>query len=354
MTTTPETVGFALSTALEQFPTAVLLRAPTPLDPLPRLSERLGFQVLLKRDDLTGLALGGDKVRKLEYELGHARDQGADVIVTGGSMQSNHARLATAAARQCGMDCVVVLSRDVYAQLQGNLLIVYLLGAEVRVVDVVDHWDLQTHIDAVADELRGQGRRPHCVPVSGTTPRGCLGNVRAGIELAQQLREQHIQPDAVYTPLGTGGVLAGLLTGLRYEGVAAPLIGVSVNREAATCRRNLDQWWSALSSLLHLDPERPRGEVIVCDEFVGHKYGAPTSGSLDAIQLMAQTEGILLDPVYSGKMTAGFLAHARQHWWPSSSTVVLVHTGGVSALFAYHDVVRSHLLDRGVSLDALG
>lgn len=342
-----------LAGVLDDYPRARLAHTPTPLELLPRLGDLLGPRILVKREDLTGLALGGDKPRKLEYELGHALDVGADVVVTGGSMQSNHARLTAAAARQLGLDCTVVLTRDRYAELQGNLLTVYLMGADVRVVEARDHWDLEPHIQAASEELRANGRRPYRIPVSGTTARSCLGYVRAGVELARQLRDRKLRPDAIYTPFGTGGIFTGLLTGLRAEGFGAPVIGISVNRDSGFCEENIDTWWNAISGLIRLDPGRPRGPIEIYDEFIGSGYGDPTEECLDAILLLAQSEGILLDPVYSGKVAAGFAAHCRQGRWAAGHTVVVLHSGGVPALFAYHDAIRQHLTKRGASLGDL-
>jgi D-cysteine desulfhydrase len=342
-----------LAEALDSFPRVTLAHTPTPLDPLPRLGNLLGPRILLKREDLTGLALGGDKPRKLEYELGQALAADADVVVTGGSMQSNHARLTAAAARRAGLDCTVVLSRDRYAELQGNLLTVYLMGADVRVVDARDHWDLEPHIRAASEELRANGRRPYCIPVSGTTPHSCLGYVRAGVELARQLRDQGIHPDAIYTPFGTGGIFTGLLTGLRCAGFTTPIIGISVNRDSGFCQESIDTWWNAISGLIRLDPGRPRGATEIYDEFIGRGYGDPTEECLDAIFLLAQAEGILLDPVYSGKVAAGLAAHCQQGRWTAGHTVVLLHSGGVPALFAYHGAIRQHLAQRGTSFGDL-
>jgi D-cysteine desulfhydrase family pyridoxal phosphate-dependent enzyme len=345
--------GTGLAGVLDGYPRVRLAHTPTPLDPLPRLSELLGPRVLLKREDLTGLALGGDKPRKLEYELAQALAAGADVVVTGGSMQSNLARLTAAAARRLGLDCVVVLIRDRHAELQANLLTVYLMGADVRLVGARDHWDLEPHIQAASEELRANGRRPYCIPVSGTTPRSCLGYVRAGVELAGQLRDRGIRPDAVYTPFGTGGIFTGLLTGLRAEGVTAPVIGISVNRDSGFCAESIDTWWNAISSLLCLDPGRPRGATEIHDGFIGSGYGDPTEACLDAILLLARSEGILLDPVYSGKVAAGLAEHCRRGRWTADHTVVLLHSGGVPTLFAYHDALRQHLTERGASLGNL-
>ncbi|WIV55307.1 1-aminocyclopropane-1-carboxylate deaminase/D-cysteine desulfhydrase [Amycolatopsis nalaikhensis] len=334
-----------LTTRLARFPREHLALTPTPLDELSRLSAELGPRVLLKRDDLTGLALGGDKPRKLEYELARARRDGADVVVTCGSMQSNHARLTTAAARRLGMDCTVVLSRDAYDEFQGNLLTVRLLGADVRVVDVADHWGLDTHVQAVCDELRAAGRRPHAVPISGTTPHSCLGYVRAGLELAAQLRERGERPDAVYLPFGTGGIFTAVTLALRDQGFPCPVIGISVNQDRDACQADYRHWWGELTALLEIGAPPP--EVEIHDEFVGREYGDPTEACLDAILLLARTEGVLLDPVYSGKTFAGFLAHQAAGRWGAGHRVVVLHSGGVPALFAYHDALAEHLAKRG-------
>src|SRR5438270_14100570 len=216
--------------ALEEYPRVPLTRLPTPLHSLPHLSAKLGPSIFIKRDDLTDLTLGGDKPRKLEYELAQAQAHGADTLVTCGSAQSNHARLTTAAARKVGMECAVVLSHDQYEMLQGNLLTVYLMGAQIHFVDTTDHWDLERHLLDLCETLRSQGRNPHYIPVSGTTPHSCLGYIRGGLEIANQLSEQDLHPDVIYTPFGTGGIFTALLLALREKGIICPLIGISVNR----------------------------------------------------------------------------------------------------------------------------
>lgn len=340
------TIDSPLHAALERYPRVPLAHTPTPLTELPRLGDQLGVRLFIKRDDLTGLALGGDKPRKLEYELGRAVDAGADTIVTCGSSQSNHARLTTAAARTVGMDCAVVLSRDAYTELQGNLLITQVLGAQVHIVDTDDHWDLEADAHALCDRLRRAGRRPYYVPISGTTAHSCLGYVRAGLELAAQLSEHDIRPDAVYTPFGTGGIFAGLLLACRHAGLDAHFVGISVNRDHMFCQENLNHWWTALRELLDIPTQPSQGGYEIDDNFVGREYGDPTVPSLDAILRLARTEGILLDPVYSGKMAAGFLGHHASGRWNHNQTVVLVHSGGTPALFAYHDALAQHLARR--------
>ena len=336
-----------ITAALARYPRESLTRYPTPIQPLPALSDRLGLDIWLKRDDLTDLALGGDKPRKLEYELAAARAAGADTIVTCGSSQSNHARLTTAAARRLRMECTLVLSDDEWRAVQGNLLTVYLMGAEVVLVETDDHWDLERHALEVCERIDSEGGRAHYIPVSGTTPTSCLGYVAAGLEIADQLEAFPLALDAFYTPFGTGGVFTATMLALRERGVECPMLGISVNRDVKTCGENIDEWWTALCELLDLDAARPRGPHEVFDDYIGREYGVHTEAGLDAIMMMAETEGILLDPVYTGKMMAGFLDHVARGRWPSGSTVMLIHTGGVPALFAYHRAVEEHLRRRG-------
>ena len=342
-----------LEEALNRYPRETLTRTPTPLDYLPTVSAQTGLHVYIKRDDLTDLALGGDKPRKLEYEIAAARAQGADTLVTCGSAQSNHARLTTAAARKLGMECAVVLSVDERRAIQGNLMAVYLMGAQVTFVEVDDHWALEEHALKVCDELRAAGRTPHYIPVSGTTPTSCLGYIRGGLEVIEQLHEQNIALDAVYTPFGTGGIFTAMLLAFRENGIDCPFLGISVNRELAFCTEKLTHWWSALCTLLDVDEDthdvQPRfGSVEIYDEFIGKEYGDPTEAGLDAIIRMAQTEGILLDPVYSGKMFSGFLSHYEAGRWSNGQSILLVHSGGVPALFAYHEEIEMHLRKRNI------
>ncbi|HEX7736840.1 MAG TPA: D-cysteine desulfhydrase family protein [Ktedonobacteraceae bacterium] len=340
----------SIEETLKKYPRVSLTRLPTPLHPLSHLNARLGLSVLIKRDDLTDLAFGGDKPRKLEYEVAQALANGADTLVTCGSSQSNHARLTTAAARKVGMQCAVVLSRDDYEGFQGNLLTVYLMGAQVYLVESSDHWSLEQEALDLCEALRSQGRTPHYIPVSGTTPQSCLGYVSCGLEIANQVADQGLRLDAVYTPFGTGGIFTGLLLALRAKGIVCPLIGISVNRKREQCHVHLEQWWAALCHLLERDPHLPRGPFEINDEFIGRGYGDPTEACLDAIQLMAETEGILLDPVYSGKVMSGLLAHSAAGRWPSGSQILFLHSGGTPALFAYHEEIRAHLSKRGISI----
>ena len=301
----------------------------------------------LKRDDLTDLALGGDKPRKLEYELGKALAEGADIVVTTGSSQSNFARLLTAAARHLGLEAALVLAEGHHPTFQGNLLLVRLLGARVRLVREDDIWNLDQGARELCDELRAEGRRPYLIPVSGTTPLACLGYVRAGIELAAQLQEGGVAPAAIYCPFGTGGIVAGLLVGLNAAGLQPTVVGVSVNRERGALTGLLEGWLAGLGELLAGDFRGLADRAELRDDQLGSGYGAPTEAGLDAIATFARTEGILLDPVYSGKTAAALLQDLAGGRWAPGEQLVMLHSGGVPALFAYHEELQAHLAARG-------
>jgi D-cysteine desulfhydrase family pyridoxal phosphate-dependent enzyme len=340
-----------LAQALEKYAREDLTRTPTPLEFLPNLSAQLELEIYIKRDDLTDLALGGDKPRKLEYELAHARSLGADTLVTCGSTQSNHARLTVAAARKLGLDCAVVLSDSDWNLFQGNLLTVYLMGARVEVHQTEDHWDLEKHAHALCDELRAEGKSPHYIPVSGTTPLSCLGYVRCAIEIVKQVEALNLSMDHIYSPFGTGGIATAILLTLRTLGIQTPVAAISVNRDRQVCEENLEKLWADISSLLDCELASRPTDYELFDAYVGLGYGDPTEACLDAIMLMAQSEGILLDPVYSGKMFGGFLGHQKEGKLQKGEKILLIHSGGVPALFAYHDVLRDHLKKRGIDIE---
>lgn len=343
----------SLRTVLERYPRVNLTRTPTPLHKLEHLSAELGLNFYIKRDDLTDLTLGGDKPRKLEYEIAQALENGADTLITCGSSQSNHARLTTAAARRLGLDCLVVLSRDQWQRLQGNLLTVYLMGADVHLVESADHWDLEAQAMALMAELETQGKKPHYIPISGSTPHSCLGYVRAALEIIDQLDAMDVQIDTVYLPFGTGGIFTSILFAFHDCNIDSRFVGISINRPLAIGLPYIDQWWQALSDLLQRSPAIPRERYRVYEDFIGEEYGDPTQAGLDAIIRMAQLEGILLDPVYTGKVFSGFLAHHQEGHFREDQNILMLHSGGVPALFAYSRVISKHLIGRGLAPESL-
>jgi D-cysteine desulfhydrase family pyridoxal phosphate-dependent enzyme len=317
-----------------------LVHEPTPLHLLPRLSVALGgVQVWCKRDDLTRLALGGNKLRKLEFLLREALDQGADTVVTTGAAQSNHARLTAAAASSLGMRAVLVLRGPVVGQGQGNLLLDELVGAEVRIRSWQTWEEANLLLEEVAAELRAAGRRPYVVPMGGTNALGVLGYVLAARELADQA--EGFAPAAVVCASSSGGTQAGLVLGKALFDLPFEVVGISVADPADRMVATIARFASAAAALIDAPPIAPSA-VTVLDDYVGAGYGKLDWRTAEAIRTVANLEGVLLDPVYTGKAMAGLLDQARQHRWKAGESIVFLHTGGIPALFAYWDALVRH------------
>jgi D-cysteine desulfhydrase family pyridoxal phosphate-dependent enzyme len=331
-----------MATILDPFPRVTLASLPTPLDPLPRLSAFLGGpRILVKRDDQTGLAMGGNKARKLEYLAGHALALGCDTLVTIGGLQSNHARQTAATAARLGMECELVLPRIVprsseeYEQ-SGNVLLDRLLGARLHVLPAGQ--DPGGVLERVAEELRAEGRKPYVVPLGGSTALGALGYVQALFELLDQVREGEVRVDAIVVPIGSAGTVAGILAGLAVAEqtipvVAAAVMGAAQDREALA--RELTR---QVLGLLGRQVGAACEGLSVTDRTVGPGYGITTDEVIDAVKRTAQLEGLLLDPVYTGKAMAALFDLVRQGRFNAGDQVVFWHTGGAPALFAYRDV----------------
>jgi len=301
-----------------------LAHLPTPLEPADRLGRAIGLppgRLWVKRDDCTGLATGGNKARKLELLVADALANGCDVLVTAGGPQSNHARTTAAAAARAGLGCVLVFNADAPSQTEGNQLLDDLLGAERRFVGPVAMDDLDGVASAITDELRRAGRLPYLIPVGGSSPLGASAYVAAAEEITAALGHDDV---VVVTATGSGGTHAGLAASLGHDRV----IGVDVGALAhvASVVRGLTVEVAALVGL-----PRPAGEPRLVSDQVGAGYGAPTAACLDAIRLAARSEGLLLDPVYSGKAMAGLVELARAGL--RAKAIVFLATGGVPALF---------------------
>ncbi len=321
---------------LQRLPRVRLAHLPTPLEEAPRLADYLGGpRIWIKRDDLTGLALGGSKARKLEFLLGEARRQGCDVVVTVGAVQSNHARMTAAAARRLGMDAVLVLQGEPPALAQGNLLLDRIFGAEVRIIQTDDEYVLSGVVDDVARQLRRQGRRPYVIPRGGSTALGAAAYLAAWQEVAAQIAALGIRVDAVVHASTSGGTQAGLYAGTRMTGSPVRVVGISAGPAAGVVVRRVLGIVTDLADLLGLAWRPHPDDLIVYDQFVGEGYGLPTPEGLDAIRLTARTEGILLDPVYTGKAMAGLMGLIRQGQFTREHAVVFWHTGGQPAVFAH-------------------
>ncbi|HEY4133427.1 MAG TPA: D-cysteine desulfhydrase family protein [Gemmatimonadaceae bacterium] len=335
--------------SLETQPRVALATLPTPLLEATRLRAALGGvgrcpRILIKRDDLTGLALGGNKARKLEFLMADALRVGADVIVSSGATQSNHARMTAGAARMVGLECVLVLSsRHANPPLQGNLLLDRLFGATVHFIQAnVDPRfavaaDEVQKVAEVVDELTRSGRKPYVIPVGGSSPIGAMGYVDGTRELHEQLRAASIRADRLYFGSGSRGTQAGLELGARAFKVDYKLHGIAVSAGEEEKVQRATRLANEAAALLGLSERVDPAELFTDQRFIGEGYGVPTEECLEAIRLLARSEAILLDPCYTGKGMAGMLHDIRQGAIDPDETITFLHTGGSPALFAQPD-----------------
>lgn len=311
-----------------RFPREPLGFFPTPLHPLPRLAVHLGGPRLwIKRDDLTGFALGGNKVRKLEFFLGEARATGADVLLTAGGQQSNHARVTAAAAARAGLDCILVLSGGAPAAWTDNLGLDRLFGATVRFVATGP--ERMPALQALAEELRTAGRRPLLIPIGGSTPLGALGYVEAAREAALQFQALGVRPAAIVHASSSGGTQAGLLVGCRAAAFPARVIGVSADETRADLAGMVAGIAGPLAERVGVPPPPPEA-IEVLDQYVGEGYGIPTPASEEAARLFARLEAIPLDATYGAKAAAGLIDLIRRGAFPRDEAVCFWHTGGAT------------------------
>lgn len=327
---------------LSAHPRFRLAALPTPLQHAERLTAELGGpKIYLKRDDLTGLAMGGNKTRKLEYLVADALAKGATHLITVGAAQSNHARQTAAAARLAGLGCHLVLNAaDPEPDVQGNLLLDKLLGATVHIVGTGA--DRRAKVDEVAADLTDEGGVPYPIPVGGSNGIGALGYVAAMLELAEQLWRQDIAPKAMYFAAGSGGTQGGIVLGARVHGLDFALNGVLVEGKSADgIDRAVEVGGWAADELGVSAP--PREMYLADDGHVGEGYGIPTEEGIEAIRLLARTEAVLLDPVYTSKAFAGMVADVRAGVYSPDDSIVFLHTGGSPALFAQRDLLSAAL-----------
>lgn len=321
-----------------------LAHLPTPVEPLPRLSEHLGGPALwIKRDDQTGLALGGNKTRKLEYLLADARQRGADCVITAGSIQSNHARQTAAAAAKLGLACHLVLRGTEPAAATGNVLLDVVLGATLHWTDEpAPYHDTLTQVEA---RLNDAGEQPYLVPYGGSNARGILGYVAAAEEYWQQsVPTDHSNGpfegpmDTIVFPTSSGGTQAGLLLGMHLLRAHAPglphVVGISVDLRADDLRPRVADLAQDGAALLGLSWRPDDTDTVIDDRHLGDGYGVVGDTEREAIRLMAEYEGILVDPVYTGRALAGLIASIRRGEFSSGQRVLFWHTGGTPALFA--------------------
>lgn len=327
---------------LARFPRVRLAHLPTPLEPLPRLGEALGIDLWVKRDDCTGLAGGGNKTRKLEFLLGAAMEAGADTLVTQGAVQSNHVRQTAAAAAAHGLNCEIILEERTGSKAEdyvwnGNVLLDRLFGAGLR--RVPGGTDMVTELEATAAEVRTRGGRPYVIPGGGSNAIGALGYVDCAREIVVQADELDLPIDRIVTATGSAGTHAGLVAGLAVMGADIPVLGIGVRAPKEKQEANVLKLARETAALLGR-PDAVAAETVVADcDYVGDGYGLVDQGVVDALTLAARTDGIVLDPVYTGKAMKGLIALARAGRFRTAAgggeTVVFLHTGGAQGLFGY-------------------
>ncbi|MFC6636804.1 D-cysteine desulfhydrase [Sulfitobacter sp. JBTF-M27] len=328
-----------LSVALSRFPKVRLGHLPTPLEPMDRLSEMLGGPRLwVKRDDCTGLSSGGNKTRKLEYLMADAQEHGADTIITQGATQSNHARQTTAAAAKLGMGCHILLedrtgSNDPDYILNGNVLLDRLHGASVS--KRAGGTDMNAEMEKLAEHLIEDGKRPYIIPGGGSNPIGALGYVNCARELAEQAMGMGLNIDALVHATGSSGTQAGLVAGLAAIQSDMHLLGIGVRAPQEKQEQMVFDLAQRTADYLGTGLKIDRSEVRANCDYVGPGYGLPTPGMIEAVKLLAQTEGLLFDPVYSGKGLDGLIDQIRKGYFDGMDNVVFLHTGGSAALFGY-------------------
>lgn len=337
--------------ALDAIPRVRLAILPTPLHEASRLRAALGGEgrcprILLKRDDMTDLALGGNKARKLEFLLGDALALGATALVTTGGLQSNHARMTAAAARVAGLRAALVLTVEdavVEPTPAGNLVLDRILGAELHFVSGVDAKEAneaeQAKVAEVVAGLEEQGERPYVVALGGSCRVGALGYVEASRELVTQLGALGLRPARLYHASGSRGTQAGLELGARLYGAPYRVTGIAVSAGEAEKRARAAHIMREMAALLNAKVEVREDELYTDQDHYGDGYAIPTAAGVEAIRLLARTEGVFLDPVYTGKAMAGLIAHVRRGEVDPAETIVFLHTGGVPGLFAQADWV---------------
>ena len=324
-----------------QIPRIEITHAPTPLEFAPRLSAELGYNLHIKRDDCTGLAVGGNKTRKLEYLLADAKALGADTLVTIGGLQSNHARQTAAAAAKFGFSCELILEdvagtpkTDYYNN--GNMLLDSLLGARIHQLSIDD--DSNAFANSLIEKLKAEGKKPYLIPVGGSNVIGAYGYVRCANEILQQISQSNLQIDQIVLATGSAGTQAGLLAGLIAVKIDIPVLGISVSRSTEVQKQLVESLLRQTLKALALDPDLADGKVITNGGYVGEGYGIPTAGMIKAVKLCAQLEGLLLDPVYTGKAMAGFFDLCSQGVIAKGSQQLFLHTGGSPGLYGYREI----------------
>ncbi len=332
---------------LSKMPRRTYTHAHTPIEKLNHLSALLeGPNIYMKRDDLLGLAGGGNKTRKLEFLIADAIAKGADTIVTCGALQSNHCRLTLAAAVKEGLKCQLVLEEGVTTaynpDANGNNLLYKLLGAEH--IKVVKHGsDVVAEMHLLGDDLAATGRKPYLIPIGGSNELGSVGYVACANEILQQTFESGLAIDHVVVASGSGGTQAGLIVGFYGNNAPVKVSGINVSRPNESQIPKIVNLVQQTADFLNVSGDIPTDSVQCFDDYVGGGYTIPTEGMIEAVQMLARTEGILLDAVYTGKVMAGLIDLIRKGTFKKDDNVLFIHTGGSPSLYANHTLFNEDL-----------
>ncbi len=327
---------------LTKFPRRGYLQGPTPIEAAPAFSKALGGKVniFIKRDDLLPGCAGGNKTRKLDFCIADALEKGADTIITCGAVQSNHCRLTLAWSVKEGMDCHLVLEERVEGSYKkgasGNNFLFNLMGVKSTKV-VPGGSDMMKEMETVAEGLRAEGKKPYIVPGGASNAIGAMGYVACAQELLQQLFESGLHIDHLIVPSGSAGTHSGIVVGIYGTNADIPVSGINVSRPKDLQEGIVHKLATELAEHVGMRGELPASAITCFDQYVGPGYSIPTDGMIEAVKLLAQTESILLDPVYSGKTMAGLIDLVRSDYFPAGSNVMFLHTGGSPALYAYLD-----------------
>jgi L-cysteate sulfo-lyase len=329
---------------LSRYPRVSLAHLPTPLEFLPRLTDHLGGpKIFVKRDDCTGLGTGGNKTRKLEFLMAEAQSVGATTVITQGAVQSNHARQTAAAAARLGLRCELVFearvegASDAYLQ-SGNVLLDRLFGARIHTVP--KGTDMTAELDSVAERLRKGGDVPYVIPGGGSSPTGALGYIDCAFELIAQANRQKLVVDHVVHATGSAGTQAGLAVGLKAVHANIPLLGIGVSADRDAQETRVFELATETARFVGVAGVVEREDIVCNCDYVGPGYGVPTEAMNEAVLLLARLEGLLFDPVYTGKALAGMIDLIGKGFFSDAENIVFIHTGGSAGLFAYGDQLR--------------
>ena len=311
-----------------------LAHVPTPIEPLPRLSQWLeGPEIFFKRDDLTGIAKTGNKVRKLEYLIAEARQQGCEVLITCGGAQSNHARATAVAAAKLGMKCHLVLRNAMSGDLDGNLFLDRLFGAEITFITPLEYEQVDDLMAKLAEGLESKGHKAYVIPEGGSNALGALGYAAAMEEVVKQMKAQRLEFDHMICAVGSGGTMAGMLLGRSSFEVKAEIHGINVCDDATYFQNRIANIVRDAKRRFGFEINLQKNDISVIDGYVGKGYGLSRQEEIDLIKQVARMEGILLDPVYTGKAMYGVMDLIRQGRFKKSEKILFWHTGGIFGLF---------------------